>query len=514
MTSRKRVVEQPKAAAKPSRSAPAVSSRSAPSVPVAQPAASEEWLGLLAALVRSAALPGVVNLLKAAFANATTPDARLSHALAPSMHAVMHARPKYRRDQLLVTLASDVAGIRRPGARLAAAVNVAESVGGPFAALEDEGLIEDVTAVGTKLHPAGVHGVRVALGASVAADVDESLTGVNLVRLVPGASLEEVSRRLDATPGVRDIERVPYRTIALRQRPRVATAVHQPSTAETVPWNLREIGWKARTPPSAASVKVAVLDSGVDVTHPDLDIANYDHGHVSDQDIIGHGTHVCGTIAGKRSSNAAFYSGVSNAKLHVWKIFEDTPDPDAEDYVVDELLYQRALVAALEAGCKVLNLSIGGEGNTTAERNLIKRLIAGGVSVVAAMGNEYAEGNPTEYPAAFPDVIAVGAVRENLTRAPFSNTGAHITLVAPGSNIVSTLPLAPSADRTETSYAAWDGTSMATPHVTAAVARLLAASPTLSPADVKTELQRLAKHLPAMGSRTWTRTLGAGLLQI
>ena len=84
------------------------------------------------------------------------------------------------------------------------------------------------------------------------------------------------------------------------------------------------------------------------------------------------------------------------------------------------------------------------------------------------MGNEYEDGNPTEYPASYPNVIAVGAINEASNRAPFSNTGNHIALAAPGTNILSTLPMKQSVARKaeDTRYAAWSGTSMATPHVT------------------------------------------------
>lgn len=426
------------------------------------------------------------------------------------------ARPSavFRKNQLLVTLEPDVGpvGRARLGARAASALGV-ESVEQPFAALEEDGLIEEVVAIAQPTSSALPHRAAHALSASVQPNVDPAVTGVNVVRLAPGASIEEVSRRLDRVPGVLDIERVPVRRLVAGPRARPVAARASAARAAELPWNLDAIGWRGSAVPSAARVKVAVLDSGVDESHPDLEIASYEHGDVSAEDIIGHGTHVCGIISGKRARRGAFHGGVSNAQLHVWKIFEDEPDPDEDDYLVDEALYQRALLAALAAGCKVLNLSIGAEETTKAERRLMKRLTEGGVAVVAAMGNEYNDGNPTEYPAALTDVIAVGAVKADLKRAGFSNTGSHIALVAPGVDILSTVPLRASVAREETRYASWPGTSMAAPHVAAAAARLLARR-ALSPAEVKSELQARAKRLPGMGARDWTRVLGAGLLQV
>ena len=127
---------------------------------------------------------------------------------------------------------------------------------------------------------------------------------------------------------------------------------------------------------------------------------------------------------------------------------------------------------------QVLNLSLGGEKDP-AEIDVLRDVIAAGVVVVAAMGNEYDEGNPIEYPAAIPEVCAVGATDELDKRAGFSNTGRHIDLVAPGVVILSTTPTFRYDGDGEQDYDAWDGTSMATPHVAGAAALVLAKSPRL-----------------------------------
>jgi subtilisin family serine protease len=135
------------------------------------------------------------------------------------------------------------------------------------------------------------------------------------------------------------------------------------------------------------------------------------------------------------------------------------------------------------------------------------------VVVAAAMGNEFQDGNPTEYPGAYPTVFAVGAVSESLRRSVFSNTGRHIALVAPGSNILSTLPVKRSPRLQETNYAAWSGTSMATPHVAAAAALVAAKKPALGPAQIKDRLLKTARRLDTM-SKKRTVELGSGLLDL
>jgi subtilisin family serine protease len=148
------------------------------------------------------------------------------------------------------------------------------------------------------------------------------------------------------------------------------------------------------------------------------------------------------------------------------------------------------------------------------------------------MGNERAAGSPISFPAAIPGVIAVGATTVTDEVARFSNAGDHITIAAPGSGIWSTLPTYPGqtgyrANRIngqpvmgtpfprDVNYAAFDGTSMAAPQVTAAAALVLANSPhERTPQEVHDLLMVTASRLPAMGSARWTRDVGAGLLNL
>ena len=256
----------------------------------------------------------------------------------------------------------------------------------------------------------------------------------------------------------------------------------------------------------ARKITVAVIDSGIDVTHPDLkhiilEYKNFIGG--SDKDFVGHGSHVAGIIAAT-PNNGLGISGVSSAMILALKVLPR----DGQEF--DAPAYYRALRYVI-GRAQVLNLSLGGEKDP-AEIDVLKDVIAAGVVVVAAMGNEFEEGNPTEYPAAIPQVCAVGATDERDRRATFSNTGRHIDLVAPGVGILSTTPTFRYDGDGEREFDAWDGTSMATPHVAAAAALLLAKSPNLTPPQVIRKLTGTADRVA--GAKKGSSAYGAGRLNV
>jgi hypothetical protein len=246
----------------------------------------------------------------------------------------------------------------------------------------------------------------------------------------------------------------------------------------------------------AKNIIVAVVDSGIDQTHPDLNGSI--HSYVNflpnedDRDYQGHGTHVAGIIAAEMNNQIGI-AGVCAARIMALKALPKRGNNwNAE-------AYYRALAHPITAGSKVVNLSLGG-GVDPGERDIITDLLDAGITVVAAMGNEYEEGNPISYPAAYDGVIAVGASDEVDRRADFSCTGPHISLVAPGVNIISTTPQYPTELAEAVLYDSWPGTSMAAPHVAAAAALLLAKKPKLSPSQVRTRLAQTADRV------TWQRS--------
>ena len=345
--------------------------------------------------------------------------------------------------------------------------------------------------------------------ASVRQSESEQLRGIVVLRVSMNADPQALAKDLQAAPGIEYAHAVPARWPA-------ANPATGPDPLVSHQWGLRAINYFAGPIPDAKAVRVAVLDTGIDATHPDLKgaISAYDPGGASKTDIVGHGTHVSGIIAA-RTNNKVGIAGIADPELHVWKIFGDQPAADGE-YYVDETMYLRALNAVRTAGMRVVNLSIGGTASDQTEALLFRLLNDDGINVVAAMGNEFEDGDPTEYPAAYKGTIAVGAINEANRRAFFSNTGAHIALSAPGVNILSTLPMktSPVRDGTDTEYNAWSGTSMATPHVTAAAALVLTKQPALDGAQMKKHLQKTAASLPVMQGKKFTQTVGAGLLDL
>lgn len=256
---------------------------------------------------------------------------------------------------------------------------------------------------------------------------------------------------------------------------------------------------------NATNLTVAVIDSGIDTNHPDLKRAIAEYKNFlkgsSDKDYVGHGTHVSGIIAAT-AGNGLGISGVCGAKILALKALPR----DGQEF--DAAAYYRALRYVV-GRAQVLNLSLGGDKDL-AEIDILRDVIASGVVVIAAMGNEHDDGNPTEYPAAMAEVCGVGATDVFDRRAGFSNTGRHIDLVAPGVGILSTTPTFNYDGDGEQEYDAWDGTSMATPYVAGVAALILAKAPELTPAQVIRKLTSSADRVA--GAKKGSTSYGAGRL--
>ena len=215
-----------------------------------------------------------------------------------------------------------------------------------------------------------------------------------------------------------------------------------------------------------AGVVVAVIDTGLDAAHPDL------AGRVLPEiDLLpdvtpapeqnGHGTRVASIIAG--SLNATGMAGVA-PQATILPVSALDPAGYGDSSTV-----ARGIIAAADAGARVINLSLGGPDKDPVLDQACAYAFAKGAVVVAAGGNSYLTGNQVQYPAASPNVLAVASVDRTGNPSGFSNTGPHIDIAAPGEGVLAALPGG--------GYDEESGTSFAAPHVAAAVALVLSANP-------------------------------------
>ncbi len=251
-----------------------------------------------------------------------------------------------------------------------------------------------------------------------------------------------------------------------------------------------------------AGVKVAIIDTGIDYTHPDLD-ANYKGGYdfvnndPDPMDDNGHGTHVAG-IVGAEDNDAGVVGVAPEVSLYALKVLDESGSGYYSDIIA-------ALQWCVDNGIQVTNNSYGSSldpGETV--KAAFDNAYAAGILHVAAAGNS---GNPpgkgdnVSYPARWDSVIAVAATDKDDARARWSSTGPDLELSAPGVDIYSTYPGG--------GYATMSGTSMASPHVAGTAALVWVAYPDWSNADVRAQLQNTADDLGAVG---WDSKYGYGLV--
>jgi hypothetical protein len=343
---------------------------------------------------------------------------------------------------------------------------------------------------------------RLALASSVVDSGADHTAGLTLAHMPARNITSRLVREVNASPAIELFERMPARWL-------LGDAA---DPVRNVQWGLRAIRWFDAPRPNANEVIVGVIDSGVDEGHPDLaDVTfDYDHRGTRSRDLLGHGTHVAGIVTAAVNNDVGI-AGVTSCRVALWKAWPDEPQY-RDHFYIDGKQYLRALQAAAGSGASVLNLSFGGTQTSAFEPSLFSQLAAANVLVVAAMGNSRRDGNRVMYPAAHDGVLAVGSIAENREISDFSNTGHHIDLVAPGSNILSTVPLRASRYRPERDYVAWSGTSMAAPHVTAVAAMLAAKHPDWGPRELAQRLVDTAMPLAAMRGSARTDTYGAGLV--
>lgn len=269
-----------------------------------------------------------------------------------------------------------------------------------------------------------------------------------------------------------------------------------PQPAQIIPWGIATVKAPAAWSISkGTTVKVAIMDTGIDLTHPDLQ-SNIKGGintikpAKSANDDNGHGTHVAGIVAAV--NNTIGVVGVApEVHLYAVKVLNAAGSGWLSDII-------EGFQWCIDNQIKVINMSFGSDGTNSSEQEAVTQAYNAGITLVAAAGNDgYA--NSVDYPGAYPEVIAVSAIDANLKLASFSSYGPEVDITAPGVQIYSTYKKA--------AYATMSGTSMATPHVTGVAALRLAQNPSQSPAEIKTAIQTTATNLGLTSDKQ-----GAGLV--
>ncbi|MDE5939737.1 MAG: S8 family serine peptidase [Lachnospiraceae bacterium] len=249
-----------------------------------------------------------------------------------------------------------------------------------------------------------------------------------------------------------------------------------------------------------AGVKVAVLDSGVNASHPDLRIReniNKVTGADSAEDGYGHGTHVAGII-GAAANNGRGGCGIApEAEIYNIRVMDGKGKGTDADIIA-------GLTAAIEQDVDVINMSLGGPGYNGIYQAKINEAYEAGIAVIVSAGNDGVSN--INYPACYDHVICVAATDTNNSRAVFSTYGSWVDLSAPGENILSTY---------KTGYAFMSGTSQACPVVSGEAALLLGACEPLKSMEKDSrkvdELERVLKSNCVKAAGTG---MGAGITSL
>jgi len=297
-----------------------------------------------------------------------------------------------------------------------------------------------------------------------------------------------------------DDPRVDYAEV--NRRMRAAAVPNDPLFARQ--WALHVIGapaaWDARALagfPSSGGPIVGVVDSGVRLTHQDLQgaVAGCMSARTTQlgsnvlpggcEDANGHGTHVTGTIVA-RAGNGVGTAGLAfNARAMVCRALDANNVGLMSDIAA-------CIVALRDAGARIINLSLVGPPSETLHRAVVHAYGDGaGALVVAASGNDGT--TAVHYPAGYPEAMSVAATDSTDAHPPFSTSNAAVEVAAPGVGIIGPY------NGSDASYALYSGTSMAAPHVSGLGALLATVNPSLTAAGLRAAIISSAVDLGAPG---------------
>jgi len=373
---------------------------------------------------------------------------------------------------------------------------------------------------------------RAVVGFKSNAELAEALKrfpGAQIVRRVPHLKTVEVvlpgkAAQLSGLPGISFAHKPRQRTVHVEPALTAMFRLGLPYEWQYVVTRENEVPEEVLR--AASAIKIAVVDTGLDVTHPDIatkapetwDIVRH-RTNVVDKD--GHGTFVSALAAGAVNNNEGIAGFGGDAKLLMIKAV-------SENESFSEVDTAAAIVYAVDHGANIINLSIGGEGSSPLEMRAIQYAASHNVLLVAAAGNEYEEGNPIEYPAAALQPpgskgqgglgLSVAASTMAGKRAFFSNTGSQISLAAPGNNVFGAVAATSPRDyfpryalpgSLAGLYGWSSGTSFSSPEVAGAAALVWAANRLLTAQEVAGILKATAS-----GRGKWNPRLGYGVIDV
>ena len=253
-----------------------------------------------------------------------------------------------------------------------------------------------------------------------------------------------------------------------------------------IPWGVQRVGaplvWSKT---QGAGASVAVIDTGIDASHPDLagqvagGINILDPQHPDNwKDDEGHGTHVSGTIAAN-GKNGGVAGVAPMAKLYAVKVLDKDGNGNYDDVIA-------GIEWAMNHGIKIANMSLGADEGSEPLHRAVQAALAKGMLIVAAAGNS---GGPVGFPGAYPEAVAVAASDGADHVAPFSCRGPEVAYIAPGVEILST--------KMGGGYTTLSGTSMASPHISGLAALAFAEGAT-TPSELRAALDRAARPIAGL----------------
>ena len=274
-------------------------------------------------------------------------------------------------------------------------------------------------------------------------------------------------------------------------------------------WNLQTIhAYEAyRRNLTGSGVKVGFVDSGINMKHEDLNARlisgeNFNKdGLAYSEDTYGHGTFAAGIVAAQTNNGLGLAGIAPDVELYAYRIFS------AKTTTMDALV--AAIEQAVQDGCQVINLSLGISNSSTSLRNAVEKAVASGAVVVAAVGND---GNAvTNYPAAYPGVIGVGSVDEDLELSSFSQRNTSVDFTAPGGGVASLSNTDNSGYKLDFTASSNRGTSFAAPVVTGMAALALGYDNDITAEGIVALLQASAVD---KGTEGYDESYGYGVVDV